>query len=55
MGPEEVLVVVRERQADGTCKHDYYLSNAAAATPLAEFARVAKAEHRVSGPRWATR
>jgi hypothetical protein len=27
---EEVLVVVRERQADGTCKHDYYLSNAAA-------------------------
>jgi hypothetical protein len=44
---EEVLVVVRERQAGGTCKHDYYLSNAAATTPLAGFARVAKAEHRV--------
>jgi SRSO17 transposase len=47
VGPEEVLVVVRERQADGTCKHEYYLSNAAPTTPLAEFARVAKAEHRV--------
>jgi hypothetical protein len=47
VGPEEVLLVVRERQADGTCTHDYYLSNAAATTPLAEFARVAKAEHRV--------
>lgn len=46
-GPEEVLVVLRERQADGTMKHDYYLANAAAETPLAEFARVAKAEHRI--------
>jgi len=43
----EVLVVVRERQADGTWKHDYLLSNAPVATPLAEFARVFKAEHRV--------
>ena len=46
-GPEEVLVVVREEQSDGTMKHDYYLSNATFDTPLAEFARVAKAEHRI--------
>jgi SRSO17 transposase len=46
-GPEEVLVVLREKQSDGAMKHDYYLSNAAAETPLAEFARVAKAEHRI--------
>lgn len=47
VGPEEVLVVTREQQADGTFKHDYYLSNAAAETPLLEFGRAAKAEHRV--------
>ena len=46
-GPEEVLVVFRERQGDGTMKHDYCLSNATAETPLVEFARVAKAEHRI--------
>jgi len=46
-GPEETLVVLRERQGDGTMKHDYYLSNASAETPLSEFARVAKAEHRI--------
>jgi SRSO17 transposase len=46
-GPEEVMMVVREKQSDGTMKHDYYLSNAAPETPLAEFARVAKAEHRI--------
>jgi len=46
-GPEEMLVVLRERQDDGTMKHDYYLSNAAAKTSLAEFARVAKSEHRI--------
>jgi SRSO17 transposase len=46
-GPEETLVVLREKQGDGTMKHDYYLSNAAAETPLSEFARVAKAEHRI--------
>lgn len=46
-GPEEVLVVTREQQADGTFKHDYYLSNAAPETPLIEFGRVAKAEHRI--------
>jgi SRSO17 transposase len=43
----EVLVVFRERQADGTWKHDYLLSNAPLATPLAEFARVFKAQHRI--------
>ena len=47
VGPEEILVVTREQQADGTFKHDYYLSNAAAETPLREFGRVAKAEHRI--------
>jgi SRSO17 transposase len=46
-GPEETLVVLRERQADQTMKHDYYLSNAPFTTPLNEFVRVAKAEHRV--------
>jgi SRSO17 transposase len=46
-GPEEILVVTREQQSDGSFKHDYYLSNAAADTPLPEFARVAKAEHRI--------
>ena len=44
---EETLVVIRERQGDGALKHDYYLSNAPSETPLAEFARVSKAEHRV--------
>lgn len=43
----ELLVVFRERQADGTWKHDYLLSNAPLATPLGEFARVFKAQHRV--------
>jgi SRSO17 transposase len=46
-GPEEMLVVVREEQSDGTMKHDYHLSNAAPETALAEFARVVKAEHRI--------
>ena len=40
-------MVTREQQADGTIKHDYYLSNAAAETPLLEFGRVVKAEHRI--------
>jgi SRSO17 transposase len=43
----EWLVVFRERQGDGTWKHDYLVSNAPLSTPLAEFARVFKAEHRV--------
>ena len=46
-GPEETLVVFRERQPDGSFKHDYCLCNAAVDTPLAEFARVANAEHRI--------
>jgi SRSO17 transposase len=46
-GVAEWLVVFRERQADGTWKHDYLLSNAPLATPLAEFARVFKAQHRI--------
>jgi SRSO17 transposase len=43
----ELLIVFRERQGDGTWKHDYLLSNAPLATPLAEFARVFKAQHRI--------
>jgi SRSO17 transposase len=43
----EFLVVFRERQADGTWKHDYLLSSAPLATPLTEFARVFTAEHRI--------
>jgi SRSO17 transposase len=46
-GPEEILVILREEQSDGTMKYDYYLSNAVPETALAEFARVAKAEHRI--------
>ena len=46
-GPEEVLFITRERQADGTFKHDYYLSNADPEVPLEELARVAKAAHRI--------
>jgi SRSO17 transposase len=46
-GPEEILVVTREQQAEGSFKHDYYLSCAAAETPLEEFARVTKAAHRI--------
>ena len=47
VGPEETLVVTREKQVNGSFKHDYYLSCAAVETPLAEFARVANAEHRI--------
>jgi len=46
-GPEEVLVVFRERQGGKTVKHDYAVSNAPFETPLREFARVLAAEHRV--------
>ena len=47
VGPEELLVVARRREDDGTWIHDYCLSNAPPDTPLAELARVVKAEHRV--------
>jgi len=43
----ETLVVFREKQGDGAWKHDYLLSNAWVTTPLKEFARVFKAEHRI--------
>jgi SRSO17 transposase len=43
----EILVVFRERQAGGSWKHDYLLSNGPLTTPLEDFARVFKAQHRV--------
>ena len=48
-GEAEVLVVIRFRERDSrrVVKTDYYLSNAQADVELAEFARVAKAEHRI--------
>jgi SRSO17 transposase len=49
--PEEVpelLVVFRERQADGTLKHDYLLSGSGSVcASVGELARVFKAEHRI--------
>jgi hypothetical protein len=39
--------VTRERQADKTCKLDYYLSSATADFPLMKFAGMAKAAHRI--------
>ena len=47
VGFEEVMFVMRQRGQGGTWKYDYHLSNAPAETPLAEFARVANAEHRI--------
>ncbi len=48
-GHEEVLVVIRYRDRDEAkvVKTDYHLSNASVDTPLDQFARVAKAEHRI--------
>jgi len=47
-GPEEVLVVIRYKDRDQRLlKTDYYLSNAHPDTAKAEFARAAKAEHRI--------
>jgi SRSO17 transposase len=43
----EILVVFREKQSDGTWKHDYLLSNAWVTVSLQEFARVFNAEHRI--------
>lgn len=46
VGFEETLVVIR--YTDGNVlKQDYYLSDARRVVPLSEFARVAKAEHRI--------
>ena len=47
IGPEETLVVIRSLDDEKKVKTDYYLSNAPPETPLAEFARVANAEHRI--------
>jgi SRSO17 transposase len=47
VGFEEVMFALRQRTASGEWKCDYHLSNAPAETPLAEFARVANAEHRI--------
>ena len=46
VGFEETLVVVRYEER-GRLKYDYHLSNADRGTPLEEFARVAKAGHRI--------
>jgi SRSO17 transposase len=46
-GFEERLFVLRQRTPSGAWKYDYHLSNAPATTTLAEFARVANAEHRI--------
>jgi len=46
-GPDEVLFVTRERQADRTYKHDYHLSNTGPDVSLKEYGRVAKAAHRI--------
>ena len=43
----ETLVVFREKQGNGTWKHDYLLSNTILSATVEEFARVYKAEHRV--------
>ena len=42
-----VLFITRERQSEGTLKHDYHLSNADPDTPVITFARTAKCEHRI--------
>ena len=47
VGPEETLVVIRSLDEEKKVKTDYHLSNASPGTPLAEFARVANAEHRI--------
>ena len=44
---EELLVVTRTAESNGTMKYDYYLSNAPVDTPVKELARVVKAEHRI--------
>lgn len=45
---QETFVVIRYRDRESQIvKTDYYLSNDSAETPLAEFCRAAKAEHRI--------
>jgi SRSO17 transposase len=43
----EMLVAVREEQADGSVKHDYLLGHGLLGVPLVEVARVFKARHRI--------
>jgi SRSO17 transposase len=47
IGPEELLVVIRDLDEGRATKHDYYLSDAPPGTLPGVLARVAKAEHRV--------
>jgi SRSO17 transposase len=47
VGAEEALVVIRSLDEEGKVQYDYHLSNAPPGTPLAEFARVANAGHRI--------
>jgi SRSO17 transposase len=47
VGPEETLVVIRSLDEEQQVQTDYHLSSACEETPLAEFARVANAEHRI--------
>jgi SRSO17 transposase len=47
LGPEELLVVIRDLDEAGATKHDYYLSDAPPGTLPGVLARVARAEHRV--------
>ena len=42
-----MVIRYRDRDQQEVVKVDYYLSNAVPETPLGEFARVAKAEHRI--------
>jgi SRSO17 transposase len=44
---EETLVISRRQDEAGSVTHDYYFSNAPLQTELTEFARAAKAEHRI--------
>lgn len=46
-GAEELLVVTRTLESNGTMKYDYYLSNTPVQTSLDELARVVKASHRI--------
>lgn len=46
-GEVEWLVAFREKQGDGTWKHDYLLGWASLTTTLGEFARAFNAEHRI--------
>ena len=41
------MIRYKDRDDQQVVKTDYYLSNASADTKLAEFGRVAKAEHRI--------